>query len=84
MPECLCISEVELQESQASLFYCFPGGSDGKVFAYNLGNPGLVPGLGISSAEGNDTQSIILAWEIPWTEERNKLQSMGLQRVGHD
>ena len=29
-------------------------------------------------------QSRILAWEIPWTEERNKLQSMGLQRVGHD
>ena len=25
-----------------------------------------------------------LAWEIPWTEERDKLLSMGLQRVGHD
>ena len=29
-------------------------------------------------------QSRILAWEIPWREERNKLQSMGSQRVGHD
>ena len=28
--------------------------------------------------------SIILAWEIPWTEEPEGLQSMGLQRVGHD
>ena len=26
-------------------------------------------------------QSGILAWEIPWTEERGGLQSMGLQRV---
>ena len=25
----------------------------------------------------------ILAWRIPWTEEPGKLQSMGLQRVGH-
>ena len=24
-----------------------------------------------------------LAWKIPWTEERGRLQSMG-QRVGHD
>ena len=28
--------------------------------------------------------SSILAWEIPWTEEPSGLQSMGLQRVGHD
>ena len=25
-----------------------------------------------------------LAWKIPWTEEPGSLQSMGLQRVGHD
>ena len=25
-----------------------------------------------------------LAWKIPWTEERDRLQSMGSQRVGHD
>ena len=30
------------------------------------------------------THSIILAWRIPWTEEPDRLQSMGLQRVGHD
>ena len=28
--------------------------------------------------------SSILAWEIPWTEELGGLQSMELQRVGHD
>ena len=30
------------------------------------------------------THSSILAWEIPWTEEPDILQSMGSQRVGHD
>ena len=30
------------------------------------------------------TQSSILALEIPWTEEPGELQSMGLQRVGHN
>ena len=30
------------------------------------------------------THSTILAWKIPWTEEPGGLQSMGLQRVGHD
>ena len=30
------------------------------------------------------THSSILAWEIPWTEEPGRLQSRGLQRVGHD
>ena len=30
------------------------------------------------------THSSILAWEIPWTEEPGGLQSMRLQRVGHD
>ena len=30
------------------------------------------------------THSSILAWEIPWTEESGRLQSIGLQRVGHD
>ena len=30
------------------------------------------------------THSSILAWKIPWTEESDGLQSMGLQRVGHD
>ena len=30
------------------------------------------------------THSSILAWEIPWTQEPGGLQSMGLQRVGHN
>ena len=30
------------------------------------------------------THSSILDWEIPRTEEPDGVQSMGLQRVGHD
>ena len=30
------------------------------------------------------THSSIFAWSIPWTEEAGGLQSMELQRVGHD
>ena len=30
------------------------------------------------------THSNILAWRIPWTEEPDVLQFMGLQRVRHD
>ena len=37
-----------------------------------------------SLEEGVATHSNILAWRIPWTEEPGKLQSIGLQRVGHD
>ena len=30
------------------------------------------------------THSRTLAWRIPWREEPGRLQSMGLQRVGHN
>ena len=30
------------------------------------------------------THSSTLAWKIPWMEDPGRLQSMGLQRVGHD
>ena len=33
--------------------------------------------------KGLATHSSILDWRIPWTEEPGRLQSMGLQRVGH-
>ena len=30
------------------------------------------------------TRSITLAWEVTWTEEPGRLQSLGSKRVGHD
>ena len=71
----------------------FPGGSDGKESAYKAGDQegdGFNPELGRSPGEriGNPFQDSclgkILVWEIPWTEEPGALQSMGLQRIGHD
>ena len=34
--------------------------------------------------EGMATNSCILAWRIPWTEESGRLQSIGPQRVRRD
>ena len=31
-----------------------------------------------------ETHSSTLAWKTSWMEEPGRLQSMGLQRVGHD
>ena len=45
-----------------------------------MGNPGLIPGLGISLEKEMATHSRILVWEIPWREEAGGLQSMGLQK----
>ena len=39
---------------------------------------------GRSPGEGNAVHSSTLAWKIPWMEEPGRLQSTGLQRVGHD
>ena len=62
----------------------FPGGLDSKVCAYNAGDLGSIPGLGRSSGEGNANHSSTIAWKIPWTEEPDRLQSMGSQRVRYD
>ena len=48
--------------------------------AGNIGDASLIPGLEDSLV----THYSILAWRIPWTEEPDGLQSMGLQRVRHD
>ena len=55
-----------------------------KTSACNVGDLGSIPELGKSPGEGNGNHSSILAWKIPWMEEPGRLQSMGLQRVGHD
>ena len=66
------------------IFLGFPDGSAGKESACNAGD------LGSQSSGWEDplekrmaTHLNILAWRIPWTEEPDRLQSMGLQRAGH-
>ena len=45
-----------------------------------------VQSLGWEDTLGEEMEihSSIPAWKIPWTEELGKLQSVGLQRVGHN
>ena len=66
--------------------YCHPA-------YYIMRNAGLdeaQAGINIAGRNINNlekemaTHSSILAWRIPWTEEPGGLQSMGLQRDGHD
>ena len=49
----------------------------------NAEDVGSIPGSGRSPGGRNSNHSSLLAWEIPWTEEAGRLQSMGSQRVGH-
>ena len=63
---------------------CFPGASDGKESACNPGDSGSIPGLGRPPGEGNGNPLQYSWWKIPWTEEAGELQSMGLQKLGHD
>ena len=43
-----------------------------------------IPGSGRTLEEGLATHSSILFWRIPWTTELGGLQSIRLQKVGHD
>ena len=52
--------------------------------AASAGDPGSIPGSGRSPGGGHATHSSILAWRIPWLEEPGRLQSMKLQRIGHN
>ena len=54
----------------------FPDDLGGKESASIAGDPGSNPRLG-RSEEGMATQSSILAWRIPWTEEPSRVQSVG-------
>ena len=57
----------------------------GKEYTCNAGDLSLIPGSGGTPGEGNGNPPwYILAWEIPWIEEPDGLQSMGSQWVGHN
>ena len=68
--------------TQPCVIVGFPGGSDGKASACNVGDPGSIPGSGRSPDKEMAIHSSTLAWKIPWTEEPGRLPSMGSH--GHD
>ena len=62
----------------------FPGGS--AVNSLHTMQEMQVQSLGWEDTlvEEMETHSSIFAWRNPWTEEPSGLQSVKLQRVGHD
>ena len=66
------------------MYMGFPGGSDSKESAYNVGDLGSTPELGQFPGGGHGSPLQYSCLENPWTEEPGGLQSMGSQRVGYD
>ena len=62
----------------------FPGGSAVKNLPANAGDEGSSQGQEDPLEKGMANCSSILVWEIQWTEEPGRLQSMGSQRGLYD
>ena len=62
----------------------FPGGSEGKVSAGNVGDPGSIPGLGRSPGEGNGNPLRYFYLENPMDCSLPGFSIHGSQRVGHN
>ena len=77
-----------VQEPLASLKLYFNTGIKVKSAVKNLPanarDMGSIPGLGRSLEKEMAVHSSILAWEIRWTEDPGRLQSIGSQRVRHN
>ena len=60
-------------------------GSEVKASTWNAEDLGSIPESGRSPWRRKwQPTPVLLAWRIPWWEEPGRLQSIGLQRVGHD
>ena len=62
----------------------FPGGSDSKKSACNVGDLGSIPELGRTPGEGNDNPLQSFCLENSMDRAAWQATSMGLQRVGHN
>ena len=62
---------------ESSSVPCFPCGSAGEESACNVADLGSIPGLGRSPGEGK-------GYPLQYSGLENSMDSMGLQRVGHD
>ena len=68
-----------------TFFWGFLGGSDSEETARHVGNQGSIPGSGRSLGKGNDYPLQYSCLENSMDqEESGGLQSMGLQRIGHN
>ena len=67
-----------------SYFFLLNHGSVVKNPSVNAGDVSLISEREDPLEKEMATHTTTLAWEIPWTEEPDGLQSMGLQRTGHN
>ena len=79
---------LTLEARDNRIAYCvglgFPGGLAVKNPPATAGDMSLISRREDPLEKEMATHSSIFAWEILWTEEPGGLQSMVLQRVGHD
>ena len=78
---------VAKSQTQLSNFYFdlgFPSGSAGKKSACSAADPVQSPSQEDLLEKEMVTHSSILAWRIPWTQERDRLQPMESQGVRHN
>ena len=68
--------------SQDRHYEGFPGVSDGKESACKAGDPGSVPGVGISPGKWNGNP-LQCSCPLLWTGEPDGLQFTGSHRFGH-
>ena len=81
---CLTLCDpMDLGKFQMGSAWGFPGGLDGEESACNAGDESSILSWEDPLEKGMTTHSSNLAWRIPWTEEPDGLQSIGLQRAGH-
>ena len=85
--QCMCITELLYSRgwhnivNQLYFSKGFPGGTVVKNLSAKAGDardPGLILSGEDPLKQEMATHCSILAWEIPWTEEPSRLQSMGL------
>ena len=96
---CLLLSTVHIVPQKrckstvvASLQVCLPtlqlprwlSGKESACQYRRCKRTGSVTGSGGHPGGGNGNPPQCLCWEIPWPEEPGRLQSMQLQRVGHE
>ena len=76
------VRKLKKKSTKASfeLPWCFSSENS----ACSAGDAGLIPGSGRSPGKEMAIHCSILAWKIPWPEEPGGVESMGLQRVGHN
>ena len=82
---CVCVYIYIYIHTHIYIYTHFPGGSDGKTSACNVGDLGSIPGSGKFPGEGNGNPLQYSCLENPmdgvaWC----RLLSLGSQRVGHN